>query len=87
MCKMYALPEKECVVWFDIPKMDAQVVAVTKWTTIPVEGGLALKDPLDRKVYVLLRSQFTRAMAVLQLSVFASLTLSPLSMDLVSSAR
>lgn len=33
--------------WLAYPKVDALVTGVTKHTTIPVEGGAALKDPQD----------------------------------------
>ncbi|XP_029466480.1 uncharacterized protein LOC115096075 [Rhinatrema bivittatum] len=57
MEKLYPLPE-ECLDMLKMPKMDSSVTAVTKHTTIPVVGAMALRDVQDCKLEFHLKRLF-----------------------------
>lgn len=65
MSCLYPVPSWEKkLLW--LPKVHALVIAVTKKTTIQVEGGAALKDLQDKKLEMLLKQVFEVSTLTLQ---------------------
>ncbi|XP_030062722.1 MBT domain-containing protein 1 [Microcaecilia unicolor] len=72
MSRLYPVPEADKAL-LKLPVVDAVVSAVTKRNTVPVDGGMALKDTQDRRLDSLLKHNFEVSSLAVQAAICGSL--------------
>ncbi|XP_041426692.1 lamina-associated polypeptide 2-like [Xenopus laevis] len=59
MKKMYPFPEDQVKQWVLPPKVDASITRVARRTTLPVDEGVSLKDPMERRQDSILKKAYS----------------------------
>ncbi|XP_041417850.1 uncharacterized protein LOC121393428 [Xenopus laevis] len=59
MKKMYPYAEGDVSRWTNPPKVDAAITRVARKTTLPVDEGVSLKDPVERRQDTVLRKAYS----------------------------